>query len=384
MSSKSRRIAYIYTAPLKSDGVSKKVLSQARALSTYGPLEFISFKYPVKWLERFKPLRVLYNQTVFQLRAIRASIRADIVYYRYAAQNFLLNTFFACGGARHSLVLENNTNNQAEFITKRLLATAALNFLFERALTRRADLNVALTEELKRYVQDLADGSSRVVTITNGYDPRWVITPSEAGLQKWNERLGQLRSSYNLAVFVGYSEVWHGVDRIIELIRHQSNWALVLVGPGLEQSYGHMVEGDLIGRIAFLGEQVSEDLVCIYSMCDLALGSFALERKGMREAAPLKVREYLFYGLPVVIGYRDPIADECPRMQEIDPSDSSISLDALLKTLASNNFDGLERLTWDHQMSRVIATLDPDLSANITSTVPGEGEAEERIQEAYQ
>ncbi|MOA45721.1 hypothetical protein D3C78_1681500 [compost metagenome] len=38
---------------------------------------------------------------------------------------------------------------------------------------------------------------------------------------------------------------------------------------------------------------------------DVAIGSLALYRKKMGEASPLKVREYLAYGLPVINGYLD-------------------------------------------------------------------------------
>ena len=44
----------------------------------------------------------------------------------------------------------------------------------------------------------------------------------------------------------------------------------------------------------------------ILASSDVALGTLALHRKGMSEAAPLKVREYLLRGIPVVIGYDDP------------------------------------------------------------------------------
>ena len=38
---------------------------------------------------------------------------------------------------------------------------------------------------------------------------------------------------------------------------------------------------------------------------DVAIGSLALHRKSMEEASPLKVAEYLAYGLPTIIGYSD-------------------------------------------------------------------------------
>jgi hypothetical protein len=39
--------------------------------------------------------------------------------------------------------------------------------------------------------------------------------------------------------------------------------------------------------------------------CTAGIGTLALHRKGMDEACPLKVREYLAYGLPVILGCAD-------------------------------------------------------------------------------
>ncbi len=38
---------------------------------------------------------------------------------------------------------------------------------------------------------------------------------------------------------------------------------------------------------------------------DVACGSLALHRNNMQEASPLKVREALAYGIPVLLGYKD-------------------------------------------------------------------------------
>ncbi|MCX7867577.1 MAG: hypothetical protein N2438_10690, partial [Limisphaera sp.] len=43
----------------------------------------------------------------------------------------------------------------------------------------------------------------------------------------------------------------------------------------------------------------------LLSRADAGIGSLALHRLGLTEACPLKTREYLAYGLPVIIGYKD-------------------------------------------------------------------------------
>jgi hypothetical protein len=42
---------------------------------------------------------------------------------------------------------------------------------------------------------------------------------------------------------------------------------------------------------------------------DVGIGTLALHRKQLHEASPLKVREYLAVGLPVLYAYEDPDAD---------------------------------------------------------------------------
>ena len=39
--------------------------------------------------------------------------------------------------------------------------------------------------------------------------------------------------------------------------------------------------------------------------CHICLGSFGIHKYGLKQSSPLKVREYLAYGFPVIIGYFD-------------------------------------------------------------------------------
>ena len=78
-------------------------------------------------------------------------------------------------------------------------------------------------------------------------------------------------------VFIGQAGYpWHGVDKIIRLAN------LHLHGKLNRSQY----------------EQILQ-------ISDCAIGTLALHRKGMKEVSPLKVREYLAYGLPVIIAYKD-------------------------------------------------------------------------------
>lgn len=103
-----------------------------------------------------------------------------------------------------------------------------------------------------------------------------------------------------LLVFIGSpDQSWHGVDKIIQLARKTiDSLEFVIIGASVD------------------GECIPENVKCCgylskaeYFEClmnaDIGIGSLALHRNGMDEACPLKVREYLSFGLPIIIAYDD-------------------------------------------------------------------------------
>ncbi|MEN6560328.1 MAG: hypothetical protein ABFD52_06115 [Acidobacteriota bacterium] len=92
---------------------------------------------------------------------------------------------------------------------------------------------------------------------------------------------------------------WHGIDKIFQLAKEFPNWIFHLVGQDVSSCpydlpnvypHGLMVESEYLPYLA---------------ASDVAVSTLALHRKSMDEACPLKTREYLAYGLPVIIGYQD-------------------------------------------------------------------------------
>ncbi|GGO18997.1 hypothetical protein GCM10008949_02850 [Deinococcus humi] len=102
-------------------------------------------------------------------------------------------------------------------------------------------------------------------------------------------------------VFIGQSgQSWHGIDKIIKLATLRSTWEFNLIGISKEE----MPDG-CPPNVALHGVLSTNMYEPILQSSDCAIGSLALHRKDMKEASPLKVREYLGYGLPVIIGYED-------------------------------------------------------------------------------
>src|SRR5207247_9128294 len=99
-------------------------------------------------------------------------------------------------------------------------------------------------------------------------------------------------------------QAWHGLDKIAWLAGQLPDVDFDVVGYDdvrLREALGPSTPDNLHAR----GILARAEYEPILAACDLAIGTLALHRKNMHEACPLKVREYLAYGLPVVIGYED-------------------------------------------------------------------------------
>jgi hypothetical protein len=94
---------------------------------------------------------------------------------------------------------------------------------------------------------------------------------------------------------------WHGADKILTLARALQNSRFHLVG----LTEGDFASETLPPNVEMHGYLSGSSLAAVFAASDVGLGTLALHRKGMDEACPLKVRDYLMHGLPVVIGYRE-------------------------------------------------------------------------------
>jgi glycosyltransferase involved in cell wall biosynthesis len=97
--------------------------------------------------------------------------------------------------------------------------------------------------------------------------------------------------------FLGEPNPWQGIDKVVALAAALPQAGFDLVGPTrVDRAPPNLRVHGVLGA----GEYRE-----ILARCDVGLGTLALYRKGMAEASPLKVREYLAHGLPTIVGYED-------------------------------------------------------------------------------
>ena len=92
-------------------------------------------------------------------------------------------------------------------------------------------------------------------------------------------------------------QAWHGVDMLPALARSLPECDFHVVGPD--------ALADAPSNMFFHGYLPPEELPQLYARSHIGIGSLAFFRKNISEASPLKVREYIAAGLPVILGYAD-------------------------------------------------------------------------------
>lgn len=159
---------------------------------------------------------------------------------------------------------------------------------------------VAVTNEIAGYEKNRAlFGVPKTYIIGNG------INTVEYPLASAPEFNGK---ELNLLMLIGGTTEtdWHGVDLILKSIQQYKGHCKVklwLAGSLSEPMHDNP-------NIKYLGFCNQNQLTEICNNIHLAIGSFALQRKGLTDGSTLKVREYMARGISAVIGHNDADLDD--------------------------------------------------------------------------
>lgn len=137
-----------------------------------------------------------------------------------------------------------------------------------------------------------------------------IIYPN--GILYDNEKLIDLRSEVIPEIVFIASEFvpWHGLDLLLKDLRNvKEDFILHIIGKVSEKDL-YLVKNDK--RVSIHGLLNTKEIKNVMSRSWIGISSFALERKYMKEACTLKVREYLHGGLPVYSGHKDIFPDDFP------------------------------------------------------------------------
>ena len=102
-------------------------------------------------------------------------------------------------------------------------------------------------------------------------------------------------------VFIGSPDTpWQGVDKLVLLANRIPDLSIHIIG------YDHLDGFTVLpDNLTLHGYLDTSQYKKILAQMDLAISSLALHRIGMEESSPLKTRECLAYGLPMILPYVD-------------------------------------------------------------------------------
>jgi len=276
-----------------ASGVFKKVVRQTKIWQETGhqiSIHVISRgNWEDDWRDHFPEAKVFYHQyTNFQSRwrvwrdaaQQLSQLGPSLVYFRYDLYMPGMGEL----ARRTPLIIEVNTDDYKEFCLQ--LGLRCLHNRLTRAQLFSSAAGVVYTtyELAKRPYFSRFQKPYEV--IANGIDLNAIpLTPPPA-------------SKHPRLIFMGSDGLpWHGTDKMVWLAAQKPDWRFDLIG-------GHH-QPDAPANVTFHGILDRDAYGTLMADADVAIGSLAAYRKGMDEACPLKTREYLAFGLPVIIAYQD-------------------------------------------------------------------------------
>ncbi|CCQ10300.1 hypothetical protein PALB_11650 [Pseudoalteromonas luteoviolacea B = ATCC 29581] len=295
------KIAYILSHNIDSnDGVVKKIYDQINAWQRTGhQVEvFTLCKGGNKSLltSRVYPFQGAIKSRLFANQSLIQDVDTfapDIVYFRYDFWNASVYKL----AAKYPLVVESNTASlfeaslqlKTEKSIKALLRYTSL-IAFHRLFETRIKGVVSVTSEL--FDLEYKGKTIPNVTITNSVN-----------LENYRPLKSVDANAKTSLCFLGSpNQAWHGLDIIEKLAKALPDYHFHIIGD----------KGSNTNNVTYHGFLNKDAYNTILATCHIAIGTLALHRKGMTQACPLKVREYLLAGFPVILGYDDVINDNKP------------------------------------------------------------------------
>ena len=213
--------------------------------------------------------------------------RPDMIYLRYGLFTFPLQRLYK----EVPVVVELNTLDVQEYRYRGLI------FYWLNRLTRGIIL---------RHSAGLVPVSHEIARANQVFGKPFCVIGNGIDLSSFQPPIAPVNAQPRL-VFAGTPGLpWHGVDKLVGLAKDQPGLSIDVIGYGPQD-----LPGSIPGNLTLHGFLSQAAVKQIVANADAALGTLALHRNHMEEASPLKVREALAMGVPVILPYEDTDLSQC-------------------------------------------------------------------------
>jgi hypothetical protein len=289
------KIAYLLYYDLSNyDGVAKKVETQTQEWKILGhTVEIFCFTREIKQ-PVFNANQYLFKHPLWDRLKINtpflddiADFQPDLIYMRHdflgRTLSKLLNLF--------PIVTEVNGHifNEARLFFR--IDKSIMNFfriifhevVHQYVLSRVAGI-VTVTKELAED-STIARFQKPTIFLPNSYNSKQ-YTPLKSSIPSLRIQLFIIGTP---------TQPWQGFDIVQKMAQNLPEFDFHIVGG----------DGESTDNLFYHGYLNLHKYLPIIATCHIAIGTLALYKKNMTEACPLKVREYVSFGFPIIIGYNE-------------------------------------------------------------------------------
>jgi hypothetical protein len=235
-----------------------------------------SMSFELKWHGRLYTLFRMFYSTLKLYSYLSSNRSYDIIYTRQRPWMPLLSRVLK----RIPTIIEINTFDESEYkLISNLMYkvnhyTRCLFYPFAKGF-------IGVTKELATGYESEFNKTS--VSIGNGIDSR-------------DYEVLEIKNIRPKVCFIGSPGFkWHGLDKVLYLANKSPEFDFHIIG----------IEGESTGNVEYHGYIELERAKSLVGTCDVGLCSFSLYINNLKESSPLKSRQYLAQGLPIIYAYED-------------------------------------------------------------------------------
>lgn len=293
-------------------------LVSIKLLKVYDLDHNILFEEPpllLNWGKLGTAIKLFYN--TYKLSKLFQKIDFDLIYMRYMLYVPFLSSIFK----KYKVVMEINSDDTLEYRLHSKI-THYYNILTRNLTLKHIDSFITVSKELQKRFEFF---NKPIMIIANGIDVK------EYAMQQNN-------NDKPILVFIGTpNKPWHGLDKIVEMAKYFEKYQFYVIG----------TEGKETDNIKYFGYLSRAESTKVIQSCDVGIGTLSLYKTGLNEASPLKTRQYLACGLPIIYSYQD--TDLCGNM------DFSLRLKNEEKNIDYNVIESFVETVFNNQKIKIRA-----------------------------
>lgn len=344
-------------------GVYKKIQGQLKAFNLLGAKMDSAFIKDLKIIKNgniidkalVKPWYIGFHKLLLQ-ELKKSSLNYDFIYIRFSRNDIYFLK-----------LIKYLSRNNIKIIVE--IPTYPYNEEFDYSIKQNIYriIDKYVTNKMHKYVYRIATTNSideifgvKTIQIRNGVDTESIkVVDGTSDKDKIN-----LVGIANLSKWHGYDRVINGIAEYYKENKTKPEVNFYIVGEGNEKvNLINLTNKLKVNKyIHFVGAKRGNDLDKIVNDMHIGVSSLALFRAGGGHD-PIKTKEFIAQGLPVIVGYDDKLIDmTLPYILKVPSSEEAINIDEIIKKFNSIQETSQEirkyaekNLSWKSQMNKVIA-----------------------------